>query len=57
MGVRLENEELEVIAPFGLDDLFGRIVRPNKAQITEEIYRSKWEKWQSRWAGLTVIPW
>lgn len=57
VGVRLEDEELEVIAPFGLDDLFGRIVRPNKVQITEEIYRSKWEKWQSRWAGLTVIPW
>ena len=29
VGVRLEGEELKVIAPFGLDDLFGRIVRPN----------------------------
>lgn len=57
VGVRLEGEELKIIAPFGLDDLFGRIVRPNKVQITEEIYRAKWEKWQSRWAGLTVIPW
>lgn len=57
VGVRLEGEELKVIAPFGLDDLFGRIVRPNRVQITEAIYRSKWEKWQRRWEGLTVMPW
>lgn len=57
VGVRLEGEGLKIIAPFGLDDLFGRIVRPNKVQITEAIYRSKWEKWQRRWTCLTVIPW
>lgn len=57
VGVRLAGRELEIYAPFGLDDLFSRTVRANKAQITEEIYRSKWEKWQRRWTGLTVVPW
>ena len=57
VGARLEGASLKIIAPFGLSDLFSRIVRPNKAQITEAIYRSKWEKWQKRWDGLTVIPW
>jgi len=57
VGVRLENEELKVYAPFGLDDLFEMIVRANKAQITEEIYKEKICKWRTKWPSLTVIPW
>lgn len=30
--------EFKVYAPFGLNDLFGKIVRANKSQITKEIY-------------------
>lgn len=58
IGVRKEkNNEFKVYAPFGLNDLFGKIVRANKAQITEEIYKSKVASWTSKWEGLTVIPW
>lgn len=58
MAVRVEAENrLRVYAPFGLNDLFGRIVRPNKAQITEEIYKAKADKWHKKWPELTVIPW
>jgi len=57
VGVRLENGKLNVYAPFGLDDLFGMIVRANKAQITEEIYLQKSKKWREKWPELTVIPW
>jgi len=49
--------ELAVYAPFGLEDVFDMVVRPNKAKITEEIYNGKAEKWTSKWAGLTVVPW
>lgn len=57
IGVRLQNGVLKVYAPFGLNDLFGMIVRANKAQITKEIYMQKVNKWISKWPSLTVIDW
>jgi len=57
IGVRLENEQLKVYAPFGLNDLFGMIIRANKAQVTEEIYKQKAHKWSAKWPSLTVMPW
>jgi hypothetical protein len=57
IGVRLENGNFIIYAPFGLNDLFGMIVRANKAQITEEIYLQKVNKWKTKWPALTIIPW
>lgn len=58
IGIRMDHHnELKVYAPFGLNDLFGKIVRANKAQITKEIFEAKASKWQSKWPDLTVIPW
>jgi hypothetical protein len=57
IGVRFENEKVKIYAPFGLNDLFGMIVRANKTKITEEIYMQKVNKWKSKWPALTIIPW
>ena len=57
IGIRLENNNLKVYAPLGLNDLFGMIVRANKIQITEEIYIKKVNKWKINWPTLTIIPW
>lgn len=58
IGVRLRPDgTLEVFAPFGLNDLLSRIVRPNKVRIREAVYRVKAEKWTAKWPGLTVVPW
>ena len=57
IGVRLENNKLKVYAPFGLNDLFGMIVKANKIQITEEIYMQKVQKWIAKWPTLKIIPW
>lgn len=57
IGVRMQGGALAVYAPFGLNDLFGQIVRPNKTQITEETYLRKCEKWAAKWNTLTLIPW
>ena len=57
IGIRLENEKIKVYAPFGLNDLFGMIVRANKTQITEEIYIQKVNKWKAKWPSLTIVPW
>ena len=57
IGVRLENNIMKIYAPLGLNDLFGVIMRANKTQITQEIYRKKSEKWKLKWSELSVIPW
>lgn len=58
MGLRIEaGNHWRVYAPFGLNDLFGRIIRANKAQITEGIYYAKAGKWCKKWPELKVIPW
>ncbi|WP_340021884.1 nucleotidyltransferase family protein [Paenibacillus sp. FSL K6-1096] len=58
LGARLElNGDWQIYAPFGLNDLFDLILRPNKALIREEIYAAKTLKWKSKWPELKVVPW
>lgn len=59
VGVRADGRcgDWSVYAPFGLDDLFGFIVRPNKAQITQSIYEQKVSRWVALWPGLSIVPW
>lgn len=57
IGVRKEGNELKVYAPFGLNDLFGKIVRANKTQITKQIYEDKVSNWIDKWPDLKIIPW
>ncbi|KUP26085.1 hypothetical protein AWJ19_00700 [Paenibacillus sp. DMB5] len=58
LGARLEpSGEWRIYAPFGLEDLYSLTIRPNKALISEAVYRSKAEKWHSKWPELQIIPW
>jgi uncharacterized protein len=57
VGVRFEDHTFDCCAPFGLGDLFGLIVRPNKRQITEAIYEAKLIRWRLLWPQLTYLPW
>lgn len=58
IAVRLDQDNNWVIyAPFGLNDLLGKIVRANKTQITKEIYHKKVERWRVIWPDLKIIPW
>jgi hypothetical protein len=41
VGIRPTPSGLSIFAPFGLSDLFGLMVRPNKTQITRAIYETK----------------
>jgi uncharacterized protein len=56
IGVRRTNR-FECYAPFGLDDLFSLVVRPNKAQVTEAIYEAKLARWREQWPQLTFLAW
>ncbi|WP_414752480.1 nucleotidyltransferase family protein [Anabaena sp. CCY 9910] len=58
VGVTLEaDDNIRVIAPFGLNDLFGMIVRRNPTRVSVETYRKRIEQKQyvARWPMVTVI--
>ncbi|TFE22598.1 nucleotidyltransferase family protein [Cohnella luojiensis] len=58
LGVNKDSSsKWKVYAPFGLNDLFGMVVRPNKTLITEEVFVKKVTRWTKHWPQLTVIPW
>ena len=57
VGVRRNAGSFECCAPFGLDDLFQLVVRPNKKQITQIIYEAKISRWRAIWPQLNFIPW
>jgi uncharacterized protein len=57
IGVRLIDGQLLVCAPFGADDLFNLTVRPNRVQITPEVYQTKVARWTVRWPLLRILTW
>jgi len=57
VGVKKENGEFRVYAPFGLDDLLSMVIRANKIKITEKIYQDKVDRWIKIWPNLTIVPW
>lgn len=57
IAVRKAGSQLDVYAPYGLNDLFGMILRPNKQMVTEEMYNKKVQRWTKVWPKLKVIEW
>lgn len=57
IGVRLEGEELIVFAPYGMNDLFKKIVRPNELVVDRFIYENKVQEWKRMWRDLDYKQW
>jgi hypothetical protein len=57
VGLQPRGCGLELYAPYGISDLLGGIVRPNKKQITPDIYSRKVDRWSAVWPRLTVVDW
>ena len=58
IGVKLDEKGAFVaFAPFGLNDLFGMVVRPTKRGVPKEVYLEKVQDWTRFWPKLRVIPW
>lgn len=57
VALRPRGDGIEICAPFGLDDLFGLVVRANKAQITRAIYEAKLARWRQFWPSLRFVAW
>ncbi len=50
--------DLHVIAPLGLADLFGMVVRRNPRRVSIETYRKRTadKRYMERWPGVRVVP-
>jgi hypothetical protein len=57
VGVQPDANGLRIFSPYGLSDLLGGVVRPNKKQITRPIYDAKVKKWLALWPRLRVVDW
>jgi hypothetical protein len=58
VGVRLEEDDrLDVAAPFGLDDLFAMVIRPNRALDNAVSHTRKAQRAQAIWPEVIVMPW
>lgn len=58
IGVRLlADDGIQVVAPLGLDDLFGLICRRNPRRVTEEQYLRRVERLQvaKRWPRVQIL--
>lgn len=57
IAVRLVEPQLEIYAPYGLDDLFAGIIRaPSKHLEADLIRRMRTKGWNSKWPCLTFVP-
>jgi hypothetical protein len=49
--------KLRTHAPYGYDDLFAMVVRPNRRLAPRHVYEAKAESWVQQWPELTILPW
>jgi hypothetical protein len=58
VGVRLEDDDrLDLVAPFGLNDLFAMVIRPNRALDNAVSHARKAQRAQAIWPEVIVLPW
>jgi uncharacterized protein len=58
VGVRLERDDsFDIVAPFGLDDLFNMVIRPNRALDNAAAHEAKAARVKAIWPEVIVIPW
>lgn len=58
VGARLDEKgEMEIIAPFGLDDLFSFRMVPNPVLDNRVSHAKKGERAKAIWPELAVVPW
>lgn len=58
LGIRSNDGEIEIYAPFGMDDLFGLMIRRNpEAAGPASAYEKKTQRWAQLWPQLTISPW
>lgn len=56
IGVTIK-EKIEIYAPYGLNDAFNMLVRPNKLTMSEDNYLKMTRSFKSRWDQIEVLAW
>ena len=59
VGLTLRDDDsIDVIAPYGLDDLFAMVVRRNPVRVSVDTYRNRIEQkqYQKRWPYVRIVP-
>ena len=51
------DDSLDLVAPFGLDDIFSFRIVPNKAIDNRATHEEKAARAKRQWPEITVIPW
>ncbi|CAN7247477.1 nucleotidyltransferase family protein [Mesorhizobium sp. LjNodule214] len=58
VGVRFgSNGQLDVVAPFGLDDIFSFRITPNRVMDNQGTHEAKGARARANWPEITVVPW
>ena len=54
---RAPDGHYDVYAPFGFEDVFAMVVRPNYRLDLPWRYREKADRWRQTWPRVMVVPW
>ena len=57
VGVRCVGGAPQVYAPFGFEDLFSMVLRPNPRRDLPDVYYRKARRWTELWPALQILPW
>ena len=58
VGVRYDADGLlDLVAPFGLDDIFSFRITPNRALDNQRTHEMKGVRAQANWPEIAVVPW
>jgi uncharacterized protein len=58
VGIRLlQDDQFDVCAPFGLEDIFAMVIRPNYALPNRATHDRKAARAKSVWPEVTIVPW
>lgn len=58
VGARLNaSGDIEIVAPFGLDDMFSFRMVPNRVLNNRQTHETKAARAKALWPELTIVPW
>ncbi|CCV09946.1 nucleotidyltransferase family protein [Mesorhizobium sp. STM 4661] len=58
VGVRMDNDgQLQLVAPFGLDDIFSFRITPNRVMDNRQTHETKGARAKESWPEISVVTW
>ncbi|WP_045390223.1 nucleotidyltransferase family protein [Vibrio rotiferianus] len=48
---------IKLFTPYGLDDAFNMLIKPNRKAMTETNYNKMTDGYKARWQKVQVLPW